>query len=147
MIRRPPRSTLFPYTTLFRSVVREYLEVGSGALVVREAFSVATSLVQCLSLGERLRYEAMKANDEIPSVGRVMVATDRSETADRAVRWAANVAAAYEAELLLVQVLPAKDAVPEGALGLAGEELRRFAEELAGARAGAGDRRRRSRAG
>src|SRR3712207_8996195 len=60
MIRRPPRSTLFPYTTLFRS--------------------------------------------------------------------------AYEAELLLVQVLPAKDAVPEVALGLAGEELRRFAEELVGAR-------------
>src|SRR3989442_9975938 len=24
MIRRPPRSTLFPYTTLFRSVVDEY---------------------------------------------------------------------------------------------------------------------------
>src|SRR3712207_7195406 len=28
MIRRPPRSTLFPYTTLFRSQVRE---VGEGA--------------------------------------------------------------------------------------------------------------------
>src|SRR3712207_7451470 len=26
MIRRPPRSTLFPYTTLFRSVVRVALE-------------------------------------------------------------------------------------------------------------------------
>src|SRR2546426_4510296 len=26
MIRRPPRSTLFPYTTLFRSVLRENLE-------------------------------------------------------------------------------------------------------------------------
>src|SRR3712207_8260941 len=25
MIRRPPRSTLFPYTTLFRSVTRTYL--------------------------------------------------------------------------------------------------------------------------
>src|SRR5260221_6293043 len=25
MIRRPPRSTLFPYTTLFRSPVEEYL--------------------------------------------------------------------------------------------------------------------------
>src|SRR2546422_8001103 len=25
MIRRPPRSTLFPYTTLFRSYVRSYL--------------------------------------------------------------------------------------------------------------------------
>src|SRR5260221_3241937 len=27
MIRRPPRSTLFPYTTLFRSVVRNLLPV------------------------------------------------------------------------------------------------------------------------
>src|SRR3712207_7862195 len=26
MIRRPPRSTLFPYTTLFRSIVMEYVE-------------------------------------------------------------------------------------------------------------------------
>src|SRR3712207_7808068 len=26
MIRRPPRSTLFPYTTLFRSVISEVLE-------------------------------------------------------------------------------------------------------------------------
>jgi len=26
MIRRPPRSTLFPYTTLFRSVVRARIE-------------------------------------------------------------------------------------------------------------------------
>src|SRR5690349_22041776 len=26
MIRRPPRSTLFPYTTLFRSTVRETLD-------------------------------------------------------------------------------------------------------------------------
>src|SRR3712207_7999648 len=25
MIRRPPRSTLFPYTTLFRSIIREAL--------------------------------------------------------------------------------------------------------------------------
>src|SRR2546426_6546998 len=28
MIRRPPRSTLFPYTTLFRSVEREHRVVG-----------------------------------------------------------------------------------------------------------------------
>ena len=67
-------------------------------------------------------------------VNRVMVATDRSETADRAVRWAANVAAAYGEELLLLQVLPAGDGVPEVALSLADEELRRFAEELAGGR-------------
>src|SRR5258707_3600548 len=29
MIRRPPRSTLFPYTTLFRSVIRQLAEVGN----------------------------------------------------------------------------------------------------------------------
>jgi hypothetical protein len=64
-----------------------------------------------------------------------MVATDRSETADRAVRWAANVAEAYRAELLLFQVLPMadEDEGPEVDLSLAGEELRRFAEESAGA--------------
>src|ERR1051326_7707998 len=34
MIRRPPRSTLFPYTTLFRSpyMVREEIMYGSGQL-------------------------------------------------------------------------------------------------------------------
>src|SRR2546430_13675164 len=33
MIRRPPRSTLFPYTTLFRSTVTA-TDVDSGALVL-----------------------------------------------------------------------------------------------------------------
>src|SRR3712207_9195020 len=33
MIRRPPRSTLFPYTTLFRSLLAEAREgIGGGAL-------------------------------------------------------------------------------------------------------------------
>src|SRR5690349_24644424 len=41
MIRRPPRSTLFPYTTLFRSVVEEGVvrevdeELGRGRVRVR----------------------------------------------------------------------------------------------------------------
>src|SRR2546422_7174389 len=30
MIRRPPRSTLFPYTTLFRSLYRRFSLAGSG---------------------------------------------------------------------------------------------------------------------
>src|SRR2546425_2453551 len=33
MIRRPPRSTLFPYTTLFRSVVKSLREIGFGSVV------------------------------------------------------------------------------------------------------------------
>src|SRR5260221_3345816 len=35
MIRRPPRSTLFPYTTLFRSVLRRYSPNAKGSVVVR----------------------------------------------------------------------------------------------------------------
>src|SRR3712207_8628935 len=37
MIRRPPRSTLFPYTTLFRSLIRQF---GADALVVVSADAV-----------------------------------------------------------------------------------------------------------
>src|SRR2546427_1769032 len=35
MIRRPPRSTLFPYTTLFRSEERERAKTGLSSLRVR----------------------------------------------------------------------------------------------------------------
>src|SRR3712207_9435758 len=45
MIRRPPRSTLFPYTTLFRSVRRRQVEVlemrGPGAEKVQIGSDVA----------------------------------------------------------------------------------------------------------
>ena len=37
-------------------------------------------------------------------MARVLVATDRSETASRAVEWAAEMAARYEAELLVLRV-------------------------------------------
>ena len=37
------------------------------------------------------------------TIRRVMVGTDRSETADRAVRWAAGFAGRYDAELFVVQ--------------------------------------------
>src|SRR2546430_13411487 len=34
MIRRPPRSTLFPYTTLFRSVVTSRVSIGRTSPIV-----------------------------------------------------------------------------------------------------------------
>src|SRR3712207_8634730 len=37
MIRRPPRSTLFPYTTLFRSLHREIVGMVRAALLERGA--------------------------------------------------------------------------------------------------------------
>src|SRR2546428_6947079 len=40
MIRRPPRSTLFPYTTLFRSGLGGFLEFFFGELITRVAIRV-----------------------------------------------------------------------------------------------------------
>src|SRR2546430_9248633 len=52
MIRRPPRSTLFPYTTLFRSVERD-LHAAAGALARHPAAedAYALALERFLSLG------------------------------------------------------------------------------------------------
>src|SRR2546429_9238794 len=57
MIRRPPRSTLFPYTTLFRSplfiligvlvwaVATEFAVIGVGRLVILVTLALTTLLV------------------------------------------------------------------------------------------------------
>jgi len=58
-------------------------------------------------------------------VGRILVATDRSETADYAVAWAADMAKRYEAKLVVLQVT-----VGEATASV--EELQQFAEEAAG---------------
>src|SRR2546422_5928274 len=52
MIRRPPRSTLFPYTTLFRSASRPALAEG-GPRKVRPGSDSA--LISRVRLGERNR--------------------------------------------------------------------------------------------
>src|SRR2546422_1603649 len=40
MIRRPPRSTLFPYTTLFRSLPISHSEVAGREFVLRSALGL-----------------------------------------------------------------------------------------------------------
>jgi predicted unusual protein kinase regulating ubiquinone biosynthesis (AarF/ABC1/UbiB family)/nucleotide-binding universal stress UspA family protein len=68
----------------------------------------------------------------MPSM-RVLVATDRSEAAERAVAWAAELAGRYEAELVLLQVLT-QAGEHDGAVQQAEESLRRLATEIAGER-------------
>src|SRR2546426_11151404 len=46
MIRRPPRSTLFPYTTLFRSALAHRLAVGFGVLTT-ESLEQALARFSC----------------------------------------------------------------------------------------------------
>lgn len=61
---------------------------------------------------------------------RILVATDRSETAERAVTWAAEMANRYQAELLLLQVR-----LPDAPLDPSAEEdLAEHAHSLAGPR-------------
>jgi ubiquinone biosynthesis protein len=74
-------------------------------------------------------------------VKRIMVATDRSESAGRAVDWAAAMADRYGAELLLLQVVVPQTApgTQAGAAeatraGSAAEELARLAQDIAGSR-------------
>src|SRR3712207_6219617 len=47
MIRRPPRSTLFPYTTLFRSPIDSYLAHGFYHGVGRRLLTNVLSLSYC----------------------------------------------------------------------------------------------------
>src|SRR5436305_14688204 len=71
-----------------------------------------------------------RGEDESSFVRRVLVATDRSETAAVATAWAAEMAGRYEAELVVVRVFvppAAPDAVAQA-------DLQQHARELAGDR-------------
>src|SRR5256885_9800289 len=68
MIRRPPRSTLFPYTTLFRS------QGGEGAVAEGVGSPLARSLAGGADVDERHAYELV-----LPEVERVVTRTDEYE--------------------------------------------------------------------
>jgi ubiquinone biosynthesis protein len=71
-----------------------------------------------------------RKGDDGLAVRRVLVATDRSETAERAVRFATEMAERYEAELLVVRVLLSDD----GTRADTARELAEYVEGLAGER-------------
>jgi len=64
-------------------------------------------------------------------VQKVLVATDQSESASHAVRWAADMAARFSAELILLQVVPPSSDGPSDHEGTV-DSLRAMADELAG---------------
>src|SRR2546430_12083376 len=71
MIRRPPRSTLFPYTTLFRSGVQrrgDYRRrrIGAHAAGVGSAITVVAALV-ILRAGERQAVRSEEHTSELQS--------------------------------------------------------------------------------
>src|SRR2546430_13575929 len=74
MIRRPPRSTLFPYTTLFRSVVHagngahQHLGVGLLRCVQHRSEEHTSELQSQSNLVCRLLLEKKKKNHQPPVV-------------------------------------------------------------------------------
>ncbi len=79
--------------------------------------------------------KSSSADGQERPVKRVLVATDRSATAERAVAWATDLASRYDAELLLLQVLPASDEERDPDATTAAEaSLRELADQLAGKR-------------
>src|SRR3712207_8894932 len=64
MIRRPPRSTLFPYTTLFRSKQR--------------SFVLGFSLLRIMT-GEKSEQEVTVPKDKVSQKGIKFINTERSE--------------------------------------------------------------------
>src|SRR2546430_9855049 len=73
MIRRPPRSTLFPYTTLFRSAAAEEVLAGEGGVAEGSA-SVARALGSIVELDADAADLAVRAQ---------AVAAETSELGDR----------------------------------------------------------------
>src|SRR3989454_10839730 len=74
MIRRPPRSTLFPYTTLFRSVAAvvgvrvdlgDDVDLGRG-LLLEVALDHRSELIERLEDGEVERREEVEREDDPP---------------------------------------------------------------------------------
>src|SRR2546425_7203446 len=65
MIRRPPRSTLFPYTTLFRS---EFEPVPATTLSRPRAASITTSTTRLCSSCESVGDSPVVPQGTIPSV-------------------------------------------------------------------------------
>src|SRR5437899_5939630 len=61
MLRRPPRSTLFPYTTLFRSITRAELNAGQLRLEGSGALPNHVILVDGAALGTSLQAEDRKS--------------------------------------------------------------------------------------
>src|SRR3712207_8998485 len=58
MIRRPPRSTLFPYTTLFRSCGSD------GATLVRQRLAHASKAEGSAAKSDRTRASSLRSDDD-----------------------------------------------------------------------------------
>src|SRR5947207_10278263 len=67
LIRRPPRSTLFPYTTLFRSSGRNESSTRSRHSNRRQRFCSASTKAGCLSTATGIQIRSEEHTSELQS--------------------------------------------------------------------------------
>src|SRR5438034_7584846 len=65
MLRRPPTSTLFPYTTLFRSVAVGFTPQGTvrGVIVTRATVEMKPWVLEAVAAGLTNHYQGLKPGD------------------------------------------------------------------------------------
>src|SRR5438034_11207583 len=83
MLRPPPRSTLFPYTTLFRSYVAPTPDVTAKLQVVRAAWARELGCASTLGFGPRYLHSTGQLHKGGPNTGLFLVVTaDDAEDAE-----------------------------------------------------------------
>src|SRR3989475_7822307 len=82
MIRRPPRSTLFPYTTLFRSLINS-LRMRPDRIVVGEVRGEeALDMLQAMNTGHDGSLTTIHANTPRDAVSRLEVMRSEEHTSE-----------------------------------------------------------------
>src|SRR5437773_3550905 len=76
MIRRPPRSTLFPYTTLFRSLVGLGYSMSCGTTLRATVYTVLT----CVLLGVRSEEHTSELQSHHDLVCRLLLEKKKKQT-------------------------------------------------------------------
>src|SRR3712207_2053649 len=66
MIRRPPRSTLFPYTTLFRSRCEDRRGVGAAVAASKDSFGARSTLTVDGTDYDIYRLDAVQGSEKLP---------------------------------------------------------------------------------
>src|SRR2546428_10320299 len=89
MIRRPPRSTLFPYTTLFRSVI----SVGTGMTIAKSRGSPRKSLAIVITVRSRSEEHTSELQSRSDLVCRLLLEKKKKREAQLANDHVAQIAA------------------------------------------------------
>src|SRR3712207_9478023 len=81
MIRRPPRSTLFPYTTLFRSCGSEVIESCLFCVApIPGGYAKITSELQNLVTGERIDRKSTRLNSSHANISYAVFCLKKKKT-------------------------------------------------------------------